>query len=194
MAALSLATTANTSISRRQVRKSDVICSKMKFAFNHPGNATFRMLVRKYRAAYQCARRDEKSKYISYIRKAIVDEGGQFLRPGSGESLEFMDELQTNEKISHALRCCNVPVKKHNNKPPREERSFEYFLQIQRRLLAHIQQTDSDNTDTDLSEILGEDYHIPLFTPEHEPIPKGTWERSISIDSDVLQILSDIVD
>ena len=196
MAAHSLATTANASISRRQIRQSDVICSKMKFAFNHPGNATFRKLVRKYRSAYQSARREEKSQYISCIRNAIFKEGGQFLRPGGGggDSLEFMDEIQTNEKISHALRCCSVPVKKNNNsQAPREERSFEYFLELQRRLLALIKEYDTEYTDSDLSEILGDDFG-PLFTPEPEQFAKATWDRGISLDSDVLQILSDLMD
>lgn len=131
--------------------------------------------------------------YISCIRTAILKKGGQFLRPGPGESLDFMDGIQTNEKISHALRCCSLPVKKHNSQSPRKERSFEYFLQIQRHLLAHIKQFDVDCTDSDLSDILGED-SIPLITPEPEPLAKGTWERSISIDSDMLQILSDLMD
>lgn len=182
MAALSC--TEKASISRRQVCLNDVICSKMKFAFNHPGNAAFRKLVRKYRAQYQSARREEKSKYISYIRQAILQEGGKFLKQGEGESLVYMNESQTNEKISHALRCCNMPPVRKS--PKKKERTFEYFLQIQRKLLAHIQQCDMDCAEEcDLSDIL---WGIP--TPEKI----GVCERNISIDSDVIRILSDLED
>lgn len=193
MAALSFPIAAQTSISRKHVSPNDVICSKMKFAFNHQGNATFRKLVRKYRTQYQSARREDKSKYISCIRTAILQEGGRFLKQGEGETLVYMNESQTNEKISHALRCCSQPSKKAKPPSPRKERSYEYFLQLQRKLLVYIKENDMDWVDSNLSEVFPEDI-FPLSTPDPSKLARGVCERNISIDSDFIQLLSDLND
>jgi len=82
----------------------DVLWGRGKESFNHPGNSTFRDLVKQHRAPYQATNlRSKKSIFITNILETIKGAGGRFLKE-VGDSWAETSEDEAYTKVSHALR------------------------------------------------------------------------------------------
>jgi len=88
------------------IRNHDVLCGRQRHCHEHAGNKRFRAMVQHYRQQYQSSnRRDEKS----ILTRAIIDDirrkGGRFLKYNpTHRTFVPLDEANTYEKVSHALR------------------------------------------------------------------------------------------
>lgn len=105
----------------------DVVCGRTSLARAHPGNRRFRRLISKYGTVYQNAKnRKAKKEITTKIIRAIIDEGGKFLKAtcpspsfspsssisSSDDPLMHQDDAVLStasedfiyEKVSHALR------------------------------------------------------------------------------------------
>ena len=139
------------------VKDKDVLWGRTKVAHAHPGNVTFRRLIRQYRSQYQETRiREEKGKVIRTIIAHVVDAGGRFLKCEDENSPSWfeVDPTQTYEKVSHALRSAKAPQPKTNKKKQKktltpkvtpvrmtlEEATYENMFAQQTKLLASFKE------------------------------------------------------
>lgn len=108
-----------------QYEVNDVLCSRDKLSYSHPGNKRFRQLVIQYREKYQNApSRAVKSKITFEIVATIKECGGRFVKQDETTGVwEEVTKDYAHEKVSHALRSARDPERP---KPKQKRQNLKY--------------------------------------------------------------------
>jgi len=123
-------------IRMNQPNKNDVLCGKVKYLRDHPGNITFQHVIQQYQAKYNHARCKQEKMTITrdVVQHMQKHNRARFLKfTDEGEWVEVSDAV-ARDKVSHALRHASTktvlsaskvssrttsPVPSTNEKAPR---------------------------------------------------------------------------
>lgn len=93
------------------IREYDVLLGRSKVAHGNPGNKRFRELIQAFRCEYQRAKvRQQKTSLVKKIIHMISGKGGRFLKYNEEMGWYQVDEQETYDKVSHALRSAREPI------------------------------------------------------------------------------------
>ena len=155
-----------------------VVCGRDKLAQSHPGNKFFRNLVQSHRERYQDAhRRKDKKAVATGIIDTILHHGGCFLRfDDETRSWVELDQAESYEKVSHALRSAKAPKARVKRRTPSQvlkadipdgDDAFRQIASRQQEIFAGLRTAIPSiiNIVPDSSE---SSYEDPLFLPDDE--------------------------
>jgi len=88
-----------------QVMESDVLCGRGGETNHHPGNITYRALVKRFQPLYIISKRRDKPRIAEKIVRTVRQRGGRFLKKDSNSSSwKDVGNTKAREKTSQALR------------------------------------------------------------------------------------------
>lgn len=168
------------------VREHDVICGRDSRTHSHPGNKQFRHLVQMYRERYQSTkRRCEKSCMTKEIIRAVVENGGRFLRiDEESGSVMALNASETHEKVSHALRSAKARNVHKKTKSRKTQRKPKKKIQAPK--------VRSNEEDESFMKVLGRQKEILDGLCRAESLDSGFEGDDEDDDSSAISMLSDL--